>query len=373
MAEETLQQGIYFRSGERPPPTFALVVLDVLDGASAGDAGRAVEAVMSMLAGLPRGDVHELQGQPEPHASHTAEQFADLATLVGYGRRLFDERIHDPGLTALARPEYLVYLAGEEAVFPALPWSESASANSGEGDIAIQLTATTVAAVNCAAVEVWKLTQEQQLPLSVKAVFQGFGRHDGRGWLGFHDGVSNGRSQERRDAIQSAGAPEWMAGGTYLSYLRMRLDLATWNRLDRSTQELLVGRHKLHGAPLVGVERGEHDQLIPVARAQLPQQWTPAERSAWIDPPQTTDAVIEASHIHRANQNRASMATPGGLRIFRQGYEFFEGFNDGTPHLGLNFVSFQRDLGALQHLLHRPGWLGDVTFGGSTDGEVDPV
>lgn len=369
---ESLQPGIYFRSGERSPAAFALVVLDVLDGASPSEAGRAVEAVMFMLARLSRGEVEELRDQPEPHASHSAEQFAKLAVLIGYGRRLFDEEVHRPTLTEPARPEYLVYLSGGEAAFPSLPWSEPGAANNGEGDITLQLTAPKAAAVNCAAVEVWKLVAKLQLPLCVKAVFQGFGRHDGRGWLGFHDGVSNGRTQERRDALETAGDPDWMKGGTYLAFLRMRVDLEVWSRLPRSTQEIIVGRNKLHGAPLIAVERDEHGELAPVAR-ELPRQWAPAERSAWIDPPQTTDPLVEASHIHRANQNRASMATPGGLRIFRQGYDFFDGFDGGVPRVGLNFVSFQRDLAILQHLLHLPGWLGDVNFGGTPESDVESV
>ena len=34
------------------------------------------------------------------------------------------------------------------------------------------------------------------------------------------------------------------------------------------------------------------------------------------------------------------------------------------PELGVNFVSFQSDLQTLQHVLHLPGWLADVNFGG---------
>jgi hypothetical protein len=71
--------------------------------------------------------------------------------------------------------------------------------------------------------------------------------------------------------------------------------------------------------------------------------------------------------VHRANQSRASPQAPAAHRIFRQGYDFLEDVGPDGPRLGLNFVSFQRDLGALQHLLHLPGWLGDVNFGGRAD------
>ena len=94
---------------------------------------------------------------------------------------------------------------------------------------------------------------------------------------------------------------------------------------------------------------------------------TDAERADYDDPPQTTDPLIEASHTHRANQNRSSPHASAGLRIFRQGYDFLESIEGDGPRLGLNFVSFQSDLAMLQHLLHLPGWLGDANFGGPID------
>lgn len=51
--------------------------------------------------------------------------------------------------------------------------------------------------------------------------------------------------------------------------------------------------------------------------------------------------------------------------MFRQGYEFLHDLSFGDPKLGLNFVSFQRDLRSFQHVMNLPGWLGDSTFGGS--------
>lgn len=51
--------------------------------------------------------------------------------------------------------------------------------------------------------------------------------------------------------------------------------------------------------------------------------------------------------------------------MFRQGYEFLDDIAADGPHLGLNFVSFQRDLRVFQHVMHAPGWFGDATFGGN--------
>lgn len=49
------------------------------------------------------------------------------------------------------------------------------------------------------------------------------------------------------------------------------------------------------------------------------------ELAEWRDPPQTTDPLLEASHVHRSNQSRASSGVPGGRRMFRQGYDYLDG------------------------------------------------
>jgi deferrochelatase/peroxidase EfeB len=75
-----------------------------------------------------------------------------------------------------------------------------------------------------------------------------------RNLMGFKDGTvnSNGRPPADLDATVWAGpeGPDWMRGGTYVVYRRIRLSLEHWDRLDPSLQERVVGRHKISGAPL---------------------------------------------------------------------------------------------------------------------------
>ena len=212
--------------------------------------------------------------------------------------------------------------------------------------------------------EVWKLIEDEGLPLVPVASFEGFGRPDGRGWLEFHDGVTNMASSQRTGAIAAPADPPWMAGGTYMAFLRLRVDLRTWRALDRGDQELVVGRDKLTGSPLVAVRRDARGRARPVAGPPLPRHPTDEQLATRLDPPQTGDPLLEASHVHRANQNRASPEAPAALRIFRQGYDFLDAIGPDGPELGLNFVSFQSDLQTLQHVMHLPGWLADVNFGG---------
>ncbi len=332
--EHVLQEGLSFEPGTRPPPCYRLLLFNALAPASRRDVRRALGRVMSMLRELGTGEVRELEDQSKETKKGSVAQFEGLRILLGYGRRFFDGAVHAPPLTLAPRPDYLAYLSRRPAAFPGIPWADPDAENTAEADFAIQLTGEREAAVNCGAVECWKLIEDEGLPLAVVSTFAGFGRRDGRGWLEFHDGVSNIEASQRLVALEAGPDPPWMRGGTYMAFLRLGVDLAAWRRLDRATQELVIGRDKLSGAALISVERDARD------------------------------ALLEASHVHRANQNRASPAASGGLRMFRQGYDFLDGFRDGAPVVGLNFVSFQADLRSLQHVLNLPGWLGDVNFGG---------
>lgn len=347
MTRDLIQPGVWFRRGEKAPPAYRLVLLDAQAGARPGDVARGLEEVLALLEALRGGALPGLPELEGEDAQRSRRQFAKLTALIALGARAFDPAVHDPPLVPAPRPDHLVRLAG----FPALPW-RAEGPNAGEADVALQLTAAHAAAVDVAAVEVAQLLAERALPLRVVATFGGFGRLDRRGWLGFHDGISNMPSEDRLAALAAPPDPPWMAGGTYMAFLRLGVDVAAWRALSRAEQELLVGRDKLTGAALTAVDRSGA-QPRPVAGGDF------------LDPPQTTDPVLEASHVHRANQSRASPHAPAALRIFRQGYEFVEHIGPDGVRVGLNFVSFQGDLGTLQHLLHLPGWLGDANFGGA--------
>jgi deferrochelatase/peroxidase EfeB len=361
---DSIQSGVHFRPGETAPPAYRLLLLNVVAGATPEAIESSIASIWTMLHDLRSGRVRELVGEPENRRRQVTDQFSDLGILVAYGRRLFDASAHDPPLTYLDRPPYLAYL-DKRSAFPSLPWD--ARGRPGETDVALQFTAGSVAAVTCATVEVWKMIQDHGLPLQPVESFDGFARLDGRGWLEFHDGVNNMDSALRAKAIE-ANAPEWMAGGTYMTFLRIRVDLAAWRAVGRGRQELSVGRSKLSGAALEAVHETEDGNLVAHAR---PFDFDDSEAiMEWRDPPQRADPHLERSHIHRANQSRGSPEAPGSFRMFRQGYEFLDEMGGDVPRLGLNFVSFQRDLRVFQHVMHAPGWLGDSGFGGDAPADL---
>ncbi|SDH57569.1 Dyp-type peroxidase [Agrococcus jejuensis] len=66
----------------------------------------------------------------------------------------------------------------------------------------------------------------------------------------------------------------WLAGGTSLVVRRIRMDLDTWDRLDRPGREQSVGRTLANGAPLTGTR--EHDEpdfaaLTPIGFPVIPE------------------------------------------------------------------------------------------------------
>jgi len=171
--------------------------------------------------------------------------------LLGFGASLFDPERHEPPLTSVERPAHLVPLSRPRLAFPDLQWQDGAGG--GEADILVQLTGISEHAVDRAAVEVAKLITDLKLPLILAGTFDGFRRDDGRSWIGFHDGISNLEPSQRYEAVVCRGDPDWNRGGSYLAFLRIEIALEKWRSLDRETQEVIVGRDKLTGSPLVAV------------------------------------------------------------------------------------------------------------------------
>ncbi|MDQ3982991.1 MAG: Dyp-type peroxidase [Actinomycetota bacterium] len=365
--KDRIQDGVFFRKGERPPPHFLFLLVNVRAGTPSKQAAAAVERVVDTLGRLRRdGEISDLQ--PQEAGESAAKLPRDNFTfLVGYGARFFDPRRHDPPLTEAARPEFMTYLARDRGEFATIPWAvDVADEIDGEADLCLQLNGETASAVNRAAVEVWKEVADGGLPLQIAGFHSGFQRDDGRSWLDFHDGISNIESSHRLPALEADADPEWMEGGTYLAFLRVAVDLVAWRELTRAQQEVIVGRDKLTGCPL---ERVDHTngELVPVPLPGCPvgDGSKRLQRASFFDPPQRNDRLVESSHTHRANQSRAAPG-PGSQRIFRQGYEFLASIDEDGPRLGLNFVSFQKDLERLKSVLGLEGWLGDVNFGGPT-------
>lgn len=364
-----LQDGIYLeRRDDRA--AFLLATLRIHQGVRRPEASHAIGRVWQVLTELRNGGVMRDLTDTRPGEAPVTAPPGTFDGLLGFGASFFDPQ---RGLTEAPRPALLVSVADPGQPFPQLPWTSGDVTGRGEDDLCLQLTGRDQHAVGRAIVEAWKVIVDEQLPLTITGTFDGFGRDDGRSWIGFHDGVSNIEPSMRRAAVECRGDPDWNRGGTYLAFLRCAVDLAAWRRLTRTEQELLVGRDKLTGAGLRSVAMCDG---TPVPTAFPLPAVDPEASGAFRDPPETGDPIVEASHVHRANQNRASATTVAGHRIYRQGYEYLDDLTATGPRLGLNFVSFQCELDHLRQILCLPSWLGDVNFGGRqerTPGEPPPI
>ena len=175
--------------------------------------------------------------------------------------------------------------------------------------------------------------------------------------MGFHDGISNIKSNERKPVIVIGNTPtssseDWTTNGTYLTFMRISIDIVKWNKLSVEEQEILVGRDKFSGCPIIGVDK--NNKPIKDKRCPVPGtvEVTDKGNEGFREHPQydvqknlqgVSDNVLLHSHV---GSTRKAVDIPAwkkeSFRIFRQGFEFLEP-SDTSPgfRAGLNFVSFQ--------------------------------
>jgi deferrochelatase/peroxidase EfeB len=161
---------------------------------------------------------------------------ARLTLTFGLGPSLFERR---PEL-APQRPVAL-------RVLPAFPGDELDPARS-DGDLGVQVCADDAAVADRA------LAALRAAPRWTQSGTIGHAAPTPRNLLGFKDGTLNLRRPRDLDRHVWVGDRDrtWMAGGTYLVYRRIRLDVAAWNRLPLADQERIMGRRKASGGPLTG-------------------------------------------------------------------------------------------------------------------------
>jgi deferrochelatase/peroxidase EfeB len=155
-----------------------------------------------------------------------------------------------------------------------------------------------------------------------------------RNLMGFKDGTSNPAindptAMERFVWVGGEG-PDWMRGGSYVVWRRIRIALEHWDRMPLDFQEQTFGRHKYSGSPL-GLE-GEFD---PLDLNAVDRDGNPI--------------IPESAHVRLA-----AAASNEGAQILRRPYSYNDGVNFITERwppwrqgmeydAGLFFVCYQRD------------------------------
>jgi deferrochelatase/peroxidase EfeB len=373
MAE--LQEGIYHAKGMRPGDAFGILFLRAAEDKTAAEVGHAISEIWQILQGVKNGQIADLPGHEVPKG--------DLSVLIGYGQNAFKLDGAQKTLPAeLTQGKFLSPLpsgGGPLLGGSGLCYASDVRVNAATEEVMLQFIGTSELAVNRAVVEVWKYLNDTTDPVTarstllISAFYTGFQRDDARSWIDFHDGISNMRSEDRALAIKikTGGAPEdaWAVGGAYLAFIRVSVDLVAWRGLTKDQQEIIVGRDKLTGAPLVSVDA----QGKPVAVAGCPVAGTTQiidkGNEAFREPANVAPGPIKSSHVHRANHHLGNISQPASARVYRQGYEFLETCPEPPGfRVGLNFVSFQDTPRRLTKImLTQKSWLGNTNFGGEED------
>jgi deferrochelatase/peroxidase EfeB len=328
---DQIQEGVFFRPGETPPAHFAIAFLKSKPGATPPQIDQVLTKLFLVYRELKQGQVPDLPGQ--------SVISGNLSVLLGFGNRLFSvsglsKRLPEPLNSSFQKPS-----GGNPILLGAgLHYSSSVMENPADADIVLQFHADTALAVYRGVVETWKILHDLEkndglAPLYISESYTGFGRDDHRSWIDFHDGISNLISSERIKAIEIKDRNEpnhpdaWTEKGTYMVFLRIPVNLMIWRSVSKAIQEVLVGRDKLTGCSVTKIDSSG----VPISHSGCPVTGTMTvvdqgnESFREAPRPDFGQTKLLESHIHRANHARNNIGDPESRRIFRQGYEFFEG------------------------------------------------
>jgi len=399
-----LQDGIFYNNNIFNPKsfrnnkdtynhTFAILFFKIRKKSTIDQVFQSLENLWLMYQNLKKGIIKDLPDQRVPHGS--------LLVTLGFGQNIFKLNDikksipRDFNNSQFCPPKkngggYI--LEGSH-----LSYSKDIHENLGlDEDIFVQFVANKQLAVYRALVETCKNLRHNALPknpLIFSKFFTGFQRDDGRSWLGFHDEVSNMRcGKERRNVIaihkennELLPRDFWTENGTYMAFLRIEIDLDLWDSINRSKQELIIGREKLDGRPLIGVDKNNNpiiSKKFPTAQKVTLYNTGYHDHPDFFKAPQLLSKeimnkidinksfkVLNESHIGRTRHfDKINSKLVPSRRIYRQGFDFIESNYSCKKFLkvGLNFISFQNDPARLLFILTDPNWMGNTSFGGNS-------
>jgi deferrochelatase/peroxidase EfeB len=155
-----------------------------------------------------------------------------------------------------------------------------------------------------------------------------------RNLMGFKDGTMNSNVHPPADLTTTVWAgregPEWMHGGSYLVYRRIRIALEHWDRLAPDLQEQVIGRTKLDGTPL-----GQPGEFSPLGLDRLDSHGNlviPQTAHVRLAAPESNNGAII---LRRAfSYNNGTTAFVERWPPWRQALEY---------DAGLLFLAYQKD------------------------------
>ena len=296
---------------ETPPQALAtFIAFDLRADADRDAVGRLMRLWTDDAARLTSGDAALADTEPE-----LAMRPAGLTVTFGFGPALFDKL----GLPH-QRPAGLVEV-------PDLPIDRLQDRWSG-GDVLVHVAAddpTTVAHATR------MLLKDGRGFVHVRWVQRGF--RDARGavsdgstprnLMGQVDGTINPTpgSADFDDVVWSDDGPPWFQGGSTLVIRRIAMNLDTWDAVDRSSREQVIGRSLADGAPLTGGDEHTAVDLEAVG-------------------PDGLTVIAPFAHARRARAHAPHE------RFLRRGYNYDDSPGVGSvSDVGLLFCAYQADVG----------------------------
>ena len=184
--------------------------------------------------------------------------------------------------------------------------------------------------------------------LLISKYYIGHKPEDRRNWFGFLDGISNINKKERKDAIfvkkSKQGDTEL---GTYMAFSRIEFNLEKWDNLSKYEQEIIIGREKLTGCPVIGVDEVTK-KTIKDPRCPIPGTTSVLDHGNEVFReinPLAFGNFLPPNRYKQLKESHITASKTKNWKIFRQSFEFFEPSEDKhTFKVGFNFISFQNDL-----------------------------
>jgi Dyp-type peroxidase family len=368
-----LQNGIFYLDTPTIGNSCHIVFIRAGVGSNASEIGEALVKVWTMLKNLEKGIVNDLKGVNKRHLHP-----GNLTTLIGYGPEIF--------LIKEAKKQKPLDLNDEVVFkFPNLNgggpiiqdsdilYSKDIVKNDAQSEhIILQFVGDDEFITSRASFETWKLSSRLQNSqgnniLYITRIFTGFQRDDKRNWFGFHDGVSNLPSKDRLQIISITKKDVvdkdiWTINGTYMAFLRIEFDINEWGKVKDTDQSIIIGRDKITGCPLIGVDKNKQpikDNRCPVRGTfeviekgnEIFREHPPFGKQMYL-PRGSSDKLLEKSHVGIANPTDEQSDRTNSYRIYRQGFEFLEPIESYPGfRVGLNFISYQNNPKRLFNIL----------------------
>jgi Dyp-type peroxidase family len=371
--EAKLQNGIFYLPTPKIGNSCHIALIRAGVRSNAPEIGEVLVKLWRMFKNLEKGIVEDLIGVHQRHLHP-----GNLSVLIGYGPEIFlikDVKKQKPLELSGEALFKLPRLGGGGPIIEDsdIMYSRDIVKNDAESQhIVLQFVGDNEFITSRAAFETWKfLTRFQNSQgndtLYITGIFTGFQRDDRRNWFGFHDGVSNLPSKDRLQVISITRKDVvdkdiWTTNGTYLAFLRTEFDVNEWSKVKDADQSIIIGRDKITGCPLIGVDKKNQpikDNRCPISGTfevieegnEIFREHPPFGKQRYL-PLGASDKVLEKSHVGTANPADEQSDRNNSYRIYRQGFEFLEPIESYPGfRVGLNFISFQKSPKRLFNIL----------------------